>query len=158
MSNLNNLEPQQVEPEKRVQNEKKKQNRRPELQNHTKDPPIAPLFFDTVRLATFFEIFWIAPKGLPFFCFDILQHSGCQKIPKSPPFTFFGTVTLFKKSHFRKFLKISHDRYYFDAFAHAGAPLGVEWLCKILWKSYGQFLRNFKFSSKGREKKNDTNG
>ena len=43
--------------------------------------------------------------------------------------------------------------YDFDAFAHAGAPLGVEWLCKISWKSYGQFLRNLKFSWKGREKK-----
>ena len=45
--------------------------------------------------------------------------------------------------------------YNFDAFAHAGAPLGVEWLCKISWKSYGQFLRNLKFSWKGREKKKD---
>ena len=43
--------------------------------------------------------------------------------------------------------------YDFDAFAHAGAPLGEEWLCKISWKSYGQFLRNLKFSWKGREKK-----
>ena len=43
--------------------------------------------------------------------------------------------------------------YDFDAFAHAGAPLGVEWLCKISWKSYGQFLRNLKFLWKGREKK-----
>ena len=25
---------------------------------------------------------------------DNLQHNGCQKIPKSPPFTIFGTVTL----------------------------------------------------------------
>ena len=46
--------------------------------------------------------------------------------------------------------------YDFDAFAHTGAPLGVEWLCKISWKSYGQFLRNLKFSWKGREKKNKT--
>ena len=45
---------------------------------------------------TFLEFFWIPPKGLPFVCFDILQHNGCQKIPKGPPFTFFGTVTLFK--------------------------------------------------------------
>ena len=43
--------------------------------------------------------------------------------------------------------------YDFDAFAHAGAPLGEKWLCKISWKSYGQFLRNLKFSWKGREKK-----
>ena len=28
---------------------------------------------------TFLWFFWIAPKGLPFVCFDILQHNGCQK-------------------------------------------------------------------------------
>ena len=60
-SNLNNFKPQQLKPQKRVQNEKKKQNRRP-----------------------------------PFICFNILQHNGCEKIAKGPPFTFFGTVTLFK--------------------------------------------------------------
>ena len=48
---------------------------------------------------------------------------------------------------------LTSQPYDFDAFAHAGAPLGVEWLCKISWKSYGQFLRNSKFSWKGREKK-----
>ena len=48
---------------------------------------------------------------------------------------------------------LTSQPYDFDAFAHAGAPLGVEWLCKILWKSYGKFLRKSKFSSKGREKK-----
>ena len=46
-----------------------------------------------------FEIFWIEiffPKGSPFNFFDVLQHNGCQKIAKGPPFTFSGTVTLFK--------------------------------------------------------------
>ena len=47
-------------------------------------------------LCDFFEVFWIPPKGLPFVCSDIFQHNGCQKIPKGPPFTFFGSVTLFK--------------------------------------------------------------
>ena len=42
------------------------------------------------------ETFWIAPKGHPFICFDNLQHNGCRKIAKGPPFTFFGFVTLFK--------------------------------------------------------------
>ena len=42
----------------------------------------------------------------------------------------------------------------FDAFEHTGAPLGVEWLCQISWKSDGQFLRNLKLSWKGREEKN----
>ena len=32
---------------------------------------------------------------------------------------------------------LTFQSYNFDAFEHAGAPLGVEWLCKILWKSYG---------------------
>ena len=86
-SNFNNFKPQQLQPQKRVQNEKKKQNRRPQPRKHT----LAPLFF-----STFFEVFWIAPDGPPFICFDILQHNGCQKIAKGPPFTFFGTVTLFK--------------------------------------------------------------
>ena len=92
-SNLNNFKPQQLQPQKRVQNEKK-QNRRPQPRKYTKDPTLAPLFFR--HYATFFEVFWIAPEGPPFICFDILQHNGCQKIAKGPPFTFFGTVTLFK--------------------------------------------------------------
>ena len=49
----------------------------------------------------FFEVFWIASDGPPFICFDILQHNGCQKIAKDPPFTFFGTVT--QKSHLKFF-------------------------------------------------------
>ena len=97
-SNLNNFEPQQLEPQKRVQNEKKKQNRRPEPRYHTKDPPIAPLFS---ALCDFFETFWIAPKGPPFNFFDILQHNGCQKTPNGPPFYIFGTVTLFKNLIFK---------------------------------------------------------
>ena len=83
MSNLNNFKPQQLQPQQRVQNEKKKQNRRPEFRNHTKDPPL-PQFFR--HYATFFETFWIAPRGPPFICFDILQHNGCQKFPKISPF------------------------------------------------------------------------
>ena len=46
-----------------------------------------------------FETFWIeifSPKGPASIFFDVLQHNGCQKIAKGPPFTFFGTVTLFK--------------------------------------------------------------
>ena len=54
--------------------------------------------------ATFSELFWIPPEGLPFVCFDNLQRNGCQKIPKLPPFTFFGTVTLFL-IFFRNFIK-----------------------------------------------------
>ena len=101
-SNLNNFKPQQLQPQKRVQNEmKKKQNRRPEPRKHTKDPPIAPLFFGTMRLS---ETFLNGTKGPFFICFDILLHNGCQKIAKGPPFTFFGTVTLFKNLVLKNFL------------------------------------------------------
>ena len=66
-------------------------------------------FFGTMRL--FFEIFWIPPKGLPFVCFDIFQHNGCQKIPKPPPryMLHFWHCDTVQKSHFknifRNFLK-----------------------------------------------------
>ena len=92
-SNLNNFKPQQLQPQKLVQNEKKKENRRPQPRKHTKDPTLAKLFFGTMRLVLkFFGLH----QRVPFICFDILQHNGCQKIAKGPPFTFFGTVTLFK--------------------------------------------------------------
>ena len=51
---------------------------------------------------------------------------------------------------------LTSQSYDFDAFAHAGAPLGVEWPCKISLEPDGQFLKNLKFSLKGREKKTDT--
>ena len=79
-SNLNNFKPQQFQPQKRVQNEKKNQNRRPQPRKHTKDPTLAPLFFGTMRL---FWSFLDCTRGPPFICFDILQHNGCQKIAKS---------------------------------------------------------------------------
>ena len=99
-SNLNNFKPQQLQPQKRVQNEKKKQNRLPEPRKHTKNPHIAPVFFGTVRP---FETFWIAPKGHPFIYFDILQHNGCQKIAKCPPFYIFRHCDTVQKSNFKKF-------------------------------------------------------
>ena len=51
----------------------------------------------------FFETFWIAPKGPPFICFDILIHNGCQKIPKGPPFYIFRHCDTVQKSHFKNF-------------------------------------------------------
>ena len=52
---------------------------------------------------------------------------------------------------------LTFQSYDYDPIAHAGAPLGVKGLCKILWKSYGQFLRNLKFSWKvGRKKTEKT--
>ena len=64
--------------------------------------PLSPTFFR--YYATFFEIFWIAPKGPPFICFDIWQHNGCQKIPKDPPFYIFRHCDTVRKSHFLIFL------------------------------------------------------
>ena len=72
----------------------KQNNRRAEPRKH-RIPPSA--FFTRIffrHYATFYLLFWfffwIPPKSLPFVCFDIFQHNG------GPPFTFFGTVTLFK--------------------------------------------------------------
>ena len=61
---------------------RKKSKTRPEPRKHSKNPPSSPLFFR--YYGSFFEIFWIASKGPAFICFDILQHNGCQKIPKGP--------------------------------------------------------------------------
>ena len=52
---------------------------------------------------------------------------------------------------------LTSQPYDFDAFAHAGAPLGVEWLCKISWKSYGVFGKFEIFMKRGeKNKKNST--
>ena len=96
-SNLNNIKPQQLQPQNRVQNEKKKQNRRPQLRKHTKDPTSAPLFFGTMR---HFEVFWIAPECPAFICFDILQHNGCHKNPKGPHFYIFRHCDIVQKFRF----------------------------------------------------------
>ena len=80
------------------------------------------------------RLFWIPPKGPPFVCFDILQHNGCQKIPKGPPSTFVGTVVYIcrhcdtvEKSHFKNFseffLKISQGSPF--NFFHISQPTGV---------------------------------
>ena len=54
--------------------------------------------------ATFLKFFGFHQRnGLPFVCFVILQHNGCQKIPKDHHFTIFGTVTLFKNLFFKFF-------------------------------------------------------
>ena len=92
-SNLNNFKPQQLQPQKRVQNEKKKQNRRPQPRNHTKDPP----FFS--ELCDFLKLFGlnVFPQRVPPLIF--LMFCNTMDVKKSqsvPPFTFFGTVTLFK--------------------------------------------------------------
>ena len=50
-----------------------------------------------------FETFWIAPKGHPFICFDILQHIGCRKIAKGPPFYIFRHCDTVQKSLLNNF-------------------------------------------------------
>ena len=59
-----------------------------------------PHFFSA--LCDFFLIFLDCTKGSPFFYFDILQHNGCQKIPKGPPFYIFRHCDTVQKSHFLK--------------------------------------------------------
>ena len=101
-SNLNNSNLRSASKTKR-----KKQNRRPQPRKHI----LAPLFF-----STFFEVFWIAPEGPPFICLDILQHNGCQKIAKGPPFYIFRHCDTVQKSHSKNF---------FGKFFHVskGSPL-----------------------------------
>ena len=100
-SNLNNFKPQQLQPQQHVQNKKKKQNRHPEFRNHTKDPPIASLFFGTMRL---FSNFLDCTKGSPLHMFRYFATQWTSKNPKKSPFTYFGTVTLFKNLVFKNFL------------------------------------------------------
>ena len=45
-------------------------------------------------------------KGSPFVCFDILQHNGCQKIPKGPPFYIFWHCDTVKKISLKKIGKL----------------------------------------------------
>ena len=84
-SNLNNSQPQ-----KRVQNEKKKQNRRPQPRKHT----LAPLFFNT-----FFEVFWIAPEGPPLHLFRYFATQWMSKNRKGSPFYIFRHCDTVQKSH-----------------------------------------------------------
>ena len=60
----------------------------------------------------------------PFICFDILQQNGCQKIANGPPFTFFGTVKLFKNLHFGKFFHVPKG-FPLQFFFHFLQPAGV---------------------------------
>ena len=48
---------------------------------------------------TFFSNFFLS-KGSPFNFFDILQQIGCLKIPKGPPFQFFGIDFFFENLFF----------------------------------------------------------
>ena len=79
----------------------KQKHRRPEPRKH-RIPPLVCFTRIFSSLCYFFEVFWIPPKGLPFVCFDILQHNGCQKNPKCPLLHF---SAFFSASHFNFFWK-----------------------------------------------------
>ena len=86
----------------------KQKHRRPEPRKHR--TPIlvffTRIFFGAMRF--FFEFFRIPPKGLPFICFDILPHNGCQKIPKGLHFSALWHCSKISVSiFFRKFFEIS---------------------------------------------------
>ena len=101
-NNLHNFKPQQLQPQKRPKR-KEKQNRRPQPRNHTKDPHFFSELCDFLKL---FGLKFFPQRVPPSIFFDVLQHNGCQKNAKGPPFTFFHTVTLFKiliKNFFRNF-------------------------------------------------------
>ena len=105
---FNNVKPQQLQtstaPTSEARPKRKEKTKQTSRTSKThQESPHSPTFFGTMR---FFETFWIAPGGPPLICFDILQHNGCQKIAKGPPFTFFGTVTLFKNLILKNFWEI----------------------------------------------------
>ena len=60
--------------------------------------PLSPTFW---HYATFF---WIAPNGPPSFVSLFCNTMDVKKYQRVPPFTFFGTVTLFKNHIFKKIL------------------------------------------------------
>ena len=63
--------------------------------------PHSPTFFR--QYATFFETFWIAPKGPPSFFSTLCNTMDIKKIPKGPPFYIFRHCDLVQKSHFKSF-------------------------------------------------------
>ena len=99
-SNLNNFKPQQLQPQKRVQNEKKKQNRRPQPRKHTKDPTLAPLFFGTMRL--FLKFFGLHQRVPPSFV-SIFCNTMDVKNRKGSPFYNFRHCDTVQKLHLKNF-------------------------------------------------------
>ena len=90
----------------------------------------SPLWCFSIRFfrhyATFFEVSWIPPKGLPFVCFNILQHNGFQKVPNGPLLHFSALWHCSKISFskfFGNFLKFPKGPALF--FFHILQPLGV---------------------------------
>ena len=84
-----------IEPQKLVQNKKKKQNRRPEPRKHSKAilVPFTKILFRDFE--TFLEVFGLHHRALPSFVSIFCNKMDAKKTPKGTPFTFFGTAKLF---------------------------------------------------------------
>ena len=85
-SNLNNFKPQQLQPQKRVQNERKNKTDVQNLENTLRIP----------TLPHFLKLFGLHQRVTPSFVSIFCNTMDVEKSQRVPPFTFFGTVTLFK--------------------------------------------------------------
>ena len=89
---------------------------------------------------------------------EITHRNDCRKVRSNRKHNLWENRKMSKNSCFLVIfglilaLFLTSLSYDFDALAHSG----VEWLCKLLWKWYGQFFTNLKFLLEGREEKNDT--
>ena len=85
---------------------KKKRNKRPELRQHTKDPPLAFLVFLTFfrHYETFLKIFWVHQR-VPLLFYDILQQ-WMSINPKEFPLLHFSAMRLFEILIFWFFSKV----------------------------------------------------
>ena len=90
----------------RTSSKTKTSTSRPEPRKNSKDPsPFGVFhsdFFGTMRI---FLKFHGLHQRVPLRLFRYVAKQSCQKIPKGPLFTFFGTDTV-QKSHFQNFSEI----------------------------------------------------
>ena len=75
-----------------------------------RDYRVPPLNFFR-HCATFFRIFFCGQTVPPSSFFDILQQTEVSKSPKGPPSLVFGTVRLFRNSHFSFFRKFFQKKF-----------------------------------------------
>ena len=99
-SNLNNSNIRSASKTKR-----KKQNRRPQPRKHTKDPTSAPLF--SALCDFFLKFFGLYQRVPPSFVSTFCNTMDVKKLQRVPPFTFFGTVTLFENPPLNFFIFFS---------------------------------------------------
>ena len=91
----------------------------------TKFVVIPRVYFSLGFFSYFLKNFLDSIKGSPFVCFDILQHHGCQKFPKDPPFYIFRHCDTVQKSYFKFFLGNFHKFLKGPLFFHILQPTGV---------------------------------